>query len=316
VGAPTIGVDVGGTKLLTVVLDDAGSVVTTTRHPTPRGPEPLLDGIAAAVTEIAAGSGLDGDVRVGVGVAGLVDRRGVLRHGPNQPGIRELDVQGGLVERLGDRVAVDNDANCALRAELELGAARGVADAVLVTLGTGIGGAVAVDGRIVRGANGMAGEPGHTMVDPTGPPCPCGLRGCWERYASGAGLARMARDAAEAGRLEAVLARVGGDVAAIHGEDVVALAEAGDEQAAAVMAEFAWWTAVGVANLVAVLDPDLVLLGGGLIDAADLWLAETRRRLPEVLVASAHRTVPPVERATHGSAAAALGAGLLARRGS
>ncbi len=310
--APTIGVDVGGTKLLTVVLDDRGSIPATTRHPTPRGADALLDGIAAAVTEVSAGSGLAGDVRVGVGVAGLVDHRGVLRHGPNQPGIRELDVLAGLEERLGERVAVDNDANCALRAELELGAARGRSDALLVTLGTGIGGAVAVEGRIVRGANGMAGEAGHTMVDPTGPPCPCGLRGCWERYASGAGLARMARDTAEAGRLDAVLARVGGDVAAIHGEDVVAVARAGDEQAIAVMGEFGWWTAVGVANLVAVLDPEIVLLGGGLIDAADLWLAETRRRLPELLVASAHRTVPPVDPATHGSAAAALGAALLA----
>ena len=119
------------------------------------------------------------------------------------------------------------------------------------------------------------------MVDPTGPPCPCGRRGCWERYASGAGLARMARDAAEAGRLDDVLRpRSGGDAAAIRGEDVVAAARTGDAEAAAIMADCAWWTAVGVANLVAVLDPEVVVLGGGLIDAADLWLDETRRRLP------------------------------------
>jgi glucokinase len=315
VTAPTIGVDVGGTKLLGVVLGPDGQPSAPTRRPTPRGGDALLDGIVALVDELATSEGLDDSVRVGVGVAGLVDHRGVLRHGPNQPGIRELDVLGGLVEHLGDRVAVDNDGNCALRAELASGAARGASDAVLVTFGTGIGAGIAVGGRIVRGANGMAGEPGHTMVDPTGPPCPCGLRGCWERYASGAGVARMARDAAEAGQLDAVVARVGGEISAIRSEDVVAAARAGDPEALGVMADFAWWTAVGVANLVAVLDPEVVLLGGGLIDAADLWLDEVRRRLPEVLVASSHRTIARVERATNGSGAAALGAALLAADG-
>ena len=262
--------------------------------------------------ELTAAEGLGDDVRVGVGVAGLVDHRGVLRHGPNQPGIRELDVLGGLVDRLGDRIVVDNDGNCAVRAERATGAAQGVDDVVLVTLGTGIGAGIVVGGQVVRGANGMAGEPGHTMVDPAGPPCPCGRRGCWERYASGAGLARMARDAAEAGRLDAVLAGVGGEEAAIHGEDVVAAARTGDTEAQAVLADFAWWTALGVANLVAVLDPEVVVLGGGLIDAADVWLDETRRRLPELLVAAGHRDLPRVEAAHHGGRAAALGAALLA----
>jgi glucokinase len=310
----TIGVDVGGTKLLALALDaEPDAVMRTIRHPTPRGAEALLDGVAEIVAEITERCALGADVRVGVGVAGLVDHRGVLRHGPNQPGVRELDVFGGLTDRLGPRVAVDNDGNCAVRAEWSSGVAQGHDDVVLVTLGTGIGAGLMVGGRVVRGANGMAGEPGHTMVDPTGPPCPCGRRGCWERYASGAGLARMARDAAEAGRLDGVLGAVDGDAAAIRSEDVVTLARAGDPEAAEIMAQFAWWTAVGVANLVAVLDPDMVVLGGGLIEAADLWLDETRRRLPEVLLASEHRVMPRVEPAVHGSAAAAIGAALLAR---
>ena len=311
---PAIGLDVGGTKLLGVVVG-GGEVLAETRVATPRGGEALLDGMAAAARWLTDEAGLVPDTPVGVGVAGLVDHRGVLRHGPNQPGVRELDVLGGLVDRLGPRVQVDNDGNCAARAELATGAARGATDAVLVTLGTGIGAGLVVDGRVVRGANGMAGEPGHTMVDPTGPPCPCGRRGCWERYASGAGLARMARDRAEAGRLEAVLAAVGGDPAAIRGEDVVAGARAGDGPAREVLDELAWWTAVGVANLVAVLDPEVVVLGGGLIDDADLWLGEVRRRLPELLVAAEHRDLPRIEPAHHGSRAAALGAALLAAGG-
>jgi glucokinase len=313
VSAPTIGVDVGGTKVLGVVLAaDRTEVLAELRRPTPRGADGLVAGMVDVVVELTAEAGLSDDVRAGFGVAGLVDHRGVLRHGPNQPGVRELDVRGRLVDALGERVVVDNDGNCAVRAERASGAAQGCDDVVLVTLGTGIGAGIVVGGEVLRGANGMAGEPGHTMVDRGGPPCPCGRRGCWERYASGAGLARMARDAADAGRLDGVLARVGGDTAAIHGEDVVAAARDGDEAAHAVLDEFAWWTAVGVANLVAVLDPQLVVLGGGLIDAADLWLDDARRHLPELLVAAGHRDLPPIEAAHHGGRAAALGAALLA----
>ena len=268
--------------------------------------------MVAAVTDLSVQLDLDPGTRVGVGMAGLVDHRGVLRHGPNQPGVRELDVRGDLAARLGDRVTVDNDGNCAMWAEWVSGAAQGTQDAVLVTLGTGIGAGLVIGGRLVRGANGMAGEPGHTTVDPNGPPCPCGRRGCWERYASGAGLARMARDAAEAGQLDGVLGAVGDDAAAIRGEDVVEAARAGDAQAQVVLDDLAWWTALGIANLIAVLDPEVVVLGGGLIDAADLWLDETRRRLPELTVAAGHRDLPPVVAATHGSDAAALGAALLA----
>ena len=273
-----------------------------------------MDGMAAAVTDLSEELDLGPEAQVGVGMAGLVDHRGVLRHGPNQPGVRELDVLGGLTERLGDRVTVDNDGNCAMWAEWVSGAAQGTQDAVLVTLGTGIGAGLVIGGRLVRGANGMAGEPGHTTVDPNGPPCPCGRRGCWERYASGAGLARMARDAAEAGQLDGVLSRVGGDAAVIRGEDVVEAARAGDAESQVVLDELAWWTALGIANLIAVLDPEVVVLGGGLIDAADLWLDQTRRRITELTVAAGHRDLPPVVAAVHGADAAALGAALLAAR--
>lgn len=272
----------------------------------------LVNGMAAAVDDLSARLELGPGTPVGVGMAGLVDHRGILRHGPNQPGVRELDVRGELADRLGDRVTVDNDGNCAMWAEWVSGAARHTRDAVLVTLGTGIGAGLVVGGRLVHGANGMAGEPGHTTVDPNGPACPCGRRGCWERYASGAGVARMARDAAEAGRLDGVLGAVGGDAAVIRGEDVVGAARAGDPQAQEVLDDLAWWTALGIANLIAVLDPEVVVLGGGLIDAADLWLDGTRRRLPELTVAAGHRELPPLVAATHGSEAAAIGAALLA----
>ena len=148
----TIGVDVGGTKLLALALDTThDAVLGTARHPTPRGAEALLDGVAEVVAEITEQCALAPDVRVGVGVAGLVDHRGVLRHGPNQHGVRELDVLAGLTDRLGSRVVVDNDGNCAVWAEWSSGAARGHDDVVLVTLGTGIGAGVMVGGQVVRG---------------------------------------------------------------------------------------------------------------------------------------------------------------------
>ena len=305
----TIGVDVGGTKLLALALDTThDAVLGTARHPTPRGAEALLDGVAEIVAEITEQCTLGPDLRVGVGVAGLVDHRGVLRHGPNQHGVRELDVLGGLIDRLGRRVVVDNDGNCAVWAEWSSGAARGHDDVVLVTLGTGIGAGLMVGGQLVRGANGMAGEPGHTMVDPTGPPCPCGRRGCWERYASGAGLARMARDAAEAGRLEDVLTAAGGDAAAISSEDVVTAGRKGDPEAAAIMARFAWWTAVGVANLVAVLDPDVVVLGGGLSNLGSLYAGVPRQWGPFVFSDRVDTRLVP---ALHGDSSGVRGAAWL-----
>ncbi len=147
---------------------------------------------------------------------------------------------------------------------------------VLVTLGTGIGGGLIVGDELVRGAAGFAGEPGHMVVDPNGPPCPCGRRGCWERYASGSGLGRLGREAAEAGRAGAVVALAGGDPEAVRGEHVTAAAAGGDPEALAVMADFAWWVALGMANLVNLLDPEVVIIGGGLAEAGELLLGPTR----------------------------------------
>ena len=142
----------------------------------------------------------------------------------------------------------------------------------MVTLGTGIGAGIITSGRLLHGAQGFAGEPGHMVVDPNGPPCPCGKRGCWERFASGSGLGRLARDAASGGRLDAAVALAGGDPEAVRGEHVTASARAGDVESQAVLDELARWIALGLANLVNVLDPALIVIGGGLVEAADLLL--------------------------------------------
>lgn len=312
------GVDVGGTKILGRVLDPADDLraLAEWRVDTPRGAEEVVaaihDVVAALDAEpaVAAAGGIGA---VGVGVPGLVDRDGVLRFAPNLPGVVEYPVQARLRERLGRHVAVDNDANCATWCEFRLGAARGTSDAVLVTLGTGIGAGIVTNGRPHRGAHGFAGEPGHMQIDPNGPPCPCGRRGCWERFASGSGLGRLARDAAAAGRADHVVELAGGDPEDVRGEHVTRAALDGDGDARAIMRDFAWWFAVGVANLVNILDPDIVVVGGGLTAAGDLFLDPARDAFAELVLAVEHRPTVPIVAAACGPQAGAIGAALLAR---
>ncbi len=182
----------------------------------------------------------------------------------------------------------------------------------MVTLGTGIGGGVISGGRLVRGSVGFAGEIGHVVVDPAGPLCPCGKRGCWERYASGAGVARMAREAAVSGQLRSLVDAIG-DAEAIRGEDLTRAAAQGDPEALGVLEEVGWWLALGLANLAAVLDPACFVLGGGLSEASALLLPPTRARLMGLLEAGSVRPEIPVYAAALGNQAGAIGAALLAR---
>jgi glucokinase len=316
--ALAVGVDVGGTKVLGRVLDPADdrAALVERRVDTPRGGEAMVDAIADVVAALADDPVVRaaGDVQsIGVGVPGLMDEDGVLRFAPNLPGVVEYPVQERLSQRLGQAVAVDNDANCATWCEFRLGAARGATDAVLVTLGTGIGAGIVTDGRPNRGAHGFAGEPGHKVIDPNGPPCPCGRRGCWERFASGSGLGRLGRDAAAAGRAPRVMELAGGDAEAVRGEHVTSAALDGDAEAIAIMREFARWFAVGVANLVDILDPDVVVVGGGLADVDDLFLAPARVAFAELVLAHDHRPAVPIVPARFGPEAGSIGAALLAR---
>ena len=309
----TVGVDIGGTKILGVVLEaDAEAPLVEERVPTPRGDDALIESVATVVEGLRSHLPTVPITAVGVGAPGLVDRGGVLRMGPNLPDVFELDVAGRLSPRLGLPVAVDNDATCAAWAEHERGACRNAGDAVVITLGTGIGAGLIADGRLVRGANGMAGEPGHMIVDPDGPPCPCGRRGCWERYASGSGLARLAREAAIAGRARTLVARAGGDPEAVRGEHVTAAAREGEPEALAVVEHFGWWVALGLANLVNVLDPAVVVIGGGLVAEGELLLEPTRRAFRGHVLASDHRPEVAIRAAALGEQAGAFGAALIA----
>jgi glucokinase len=307
-----IGVDIGGTKVLAVLVED-GHVVAETRAPTPTVAGDVLEVVAMAVGSLSAGRERGVLRAIGVGAPGLVDAAGVLRFAPNLLAGAGLAIEAGLQARFPDVVVrAGNDATSAAWAERMLGAARGRDDVVMITLGTGIGGGIVVSGRLLLGANGFAGEVGHMVVDPYGPRCPCGKRGCWERFGSGSGLGRLAREAAQAGQARRVAELAGGDPEAVRGEHVTAAAGEGDEEAMAVMAQFGWWLALGLANLANVFDPQCFVIGGGLVSAGAVLLDPVRTAFAELVEAVHYR--PPIQilPAELGERAGAIGAALLA----
>ncbi|HVF31476.1 MAG TPA: ROK family protein [Acidimicrobiales bacterium] len=308
----TVGVDLGGTKCLGVVVDDAGTVVDELRVPTPRGSEAAIVEVLTDVASTLMGRHADA-VAVGVGVPGLVDATGLLRFAPNLPGVVDLPLAAPLTEALGVPVVVENDASCAGWGEREAGAGRGRQHLLLVTLGTGIGGGIILGGRLFRGHHGFAGEIGHMVVDPHGPPCVCGQRGCWERFASGSGLGRLAREASVGGRADRIVALAGGDPEDVKGEHVTAAAGEGDDEALAVMADFGWWVALGLANLANAFDPELFVLGGGLVEAGEVLLTPVRKAFGELLDGADHRPDIGIVAAELGEHAGAIGAARLAR---
>ncbi len=303
-----VGIDVGGTKAQGVALDLGGNVVATAQRPTPRG-DGSLGALVDTLVELADELGECGSF--GVGVPGLVTRDGVLRAAPNLDGVADFDIARQLGDRRGSAVFVDNDATCATVAEWQLGAGRGTDNMILVTLGTGIGGGLVANGAVQRGMNGFAGEFGHMVVDPDGPRCPCGRRGCWERYASGSGLAMLAREAATGRRLSRVVRHAGGDPQAVRGEHVQAAARDGDPEALEVIDEFARWVALGLSNLTNAFDPEMFVLGGGLAAGADLYLEPIVKWYRELLYQPHLRPLPRVAFAHFGPLAGAVGAALL-----
>lgn len=308
-----IGIDVGGTKIMGVVVDPAsGEIQARHKAPTPRSePDKLPGAIAAVVGELMDAHGAP--VGIGVGVPGLVDHQGVLHYGPNVPGVMKLDISGVLRGQFGIPVVAENDASCAALAEHRLGAARGTMHAVVVTQGTGIGGGLIVGGRLLRGSNGFAGEPGHMMVDRSGPLCACGRNGCWEAVSSGTGLANLARQLVEEGGGARIVELAEGEAAHIRGEHVSAAMAEGNADAAIILDRFAGWVAEGIASLVTLLDPDVVVLGGGLTVINQHFIADVRERVMPKVMGGAHRPAVPIVPARLGAEAGAIGAAVNAR---
>ena len=311
-GSPFIGVDVGGTKILGLVTDGiTAEIAHREMRPTPKDPARFADGIVAVVERLlelapeAAG--------VGVGVPGLVDHAGVLHYGPNVQGVLGLDIAGELRRRFPVPAVAENDGYLTALTEHRLGAARGHDHAVIVTQGTGIGGGLIVGGQVLRGANGFAGEPGHMLINRFGHLCACGRTGCWESVASGAGLANLARDVVGEGKAKAILAAAAGDAASIRGEHISEAYVAGDPDAVEILDRFSWWIAQGLGSLIALLDPSIVVLGGGLSAIAEGFIDGVSAQITESVVGGRYRPVVPIVAADFGPEAGAVGAALRAR---
>jgi glucokinase len=309
----TVGVDVGGTSVRAGVVNRAGAVLDTVRTPTPSEDASLEDAIATAVCELA---GRHRVAAVGLAVAGFVTaERTHVRFAPHLSW-RNEPVADRIRRRVGVPVVLEHDANAAAIAEYRFGAARGAGHAVLVAIGTGIGGALLVDGEIYRGAHGVAPELGHLRVVPGGRQCPCGKRGCWERYCSGTALAATAVELLARAPWESALLHgyASGDPHQITGRRVAAAARDGDPIAQRAMAELARWLGEGLALVADVYDPEVVVIGGGVSESAPLFLDDAREHYAKVVTGSGHRPLARIRTAQlGGDDAGIVGAAALAR---
>jgi glucokinase len=308
------GIDLGGTKILTVVLD--AELRTTGRDLRPteadRGPDHVIARMLASLRAAAAGAPLRG---VGVSSPGPCDlTRGVVTSAPNLPGWRDVPIAARIAEGAGVPVWLENDANAAAIAENRLGAGRGRRHLLLVALGTGIGGGIVIDGRIYHGASGGAGEVGHMQLEPLGALCGCGRRGCLEALASGRALARRAAElaAAEPGGVLARLARERGG--APDAQLLSEAADAGAVDAAAAIGEAGGYLGAGLVNLVDVFNPEVIVLAGNLRRLGERFLAPALARVDAEAFPQSRRDVRIVEAALDEDAAA-VGAGLIALDG-
>ncbi|MBE0431462.1 MAG: ROK family protein [Dehalococcoidia bacterium] len=272
-----LGVDLGGTKILTAVIDPQGKMLSRDHSVTParKGREAVVESIlesthrALARANISVGS----LTAVGIGAPGLVDPvAGMVLTSPHLPGWRNVPLRDLVEERLGKQAFLINDANAAALGELHFGAARGARNFIYVTVSTGIGGGIVIDGELYSGATGAAGEVGHMTIDDTGPPCNCGNRGCWETLASGTALAREARQRIEAGDRTSILEYAGGDTAKVTAQAIHSAAIKGDRLARELITRTGYYIGVGLANLINIFNPELIVIGGGLSNIGDILL--------------------------------------------
>jgi glucokinase len=311
--ALTIGIDVGGTKINGGVVDEQGRILARTRRPTPgKDPRHVEDTIAAVVTDLRAGHDV---AAVGIGAAGFIDAdRAMVMFAPNLSW-RDEALRDEVAARIGLPVVVENDANAAAWAEHRFGAGRGVSHLVVVTVGTGIGGGLVLSGELYRGRFGVGAEYGHMQVVKDGRRCGCGQQGCWEQYCSGRALLHEAREIADVQPVRGarLLALGDGEPEGIEAPEVTLAAQEGDPAALECFAEVGYWLGQGLADLAAVLDPEVFVVGGGVSEAGELLLEPARRAFAARLSGTGYRPAAQIRVALLGNDAGMVGAADLAR---
>jgi glucokinase len=308
-----IGVDIGGTKIAAGVVTDDGTVVEQRRYDTdPTDPVAIESAVIRAVAELRVGREV---AAVGVAAAGYVTpQRDGMVFAPNIAW-RDYPLRDRLATGIDLPIVIENDANAAGWAEFRFGRGRRAEHMVMLTVGTGLGGAIIVDGRLLRGAFGAAGEIGHMQLVPHGRYCGCGHEGCWEMYGSGRALTRAARAAAVAypDRARAIIELAGGPGQKIKGPHVTEAAHAGDPLAVELLAELGTWLGAGISDLAAIVDPELAVIGGGVAAAGDLLLEPARASFGRHLTARGFRGELSIHLAELGNEAGIVGAADLAR---
>jgi glucokinase len=310
----TIGVDVGGTKIAAGVVDERGQVVARERTESPaKHPAEIVHTIGELVARLTADHEVEA---VGVSAAGFIDKdRANVLFAPNLAW-RDEPLRQLLQDETGLPVVVENDANAAAWGEFTFGAGEDIDDLLMLTIGTGVGGGVVIGGQLLRGGFGIGGEVGHIRMVPDGVPCGCGNLGCLESYGSGTALVRTAKERARTSPLAArdLIERAGGDIEAIGGPMITEAARAGDTFAQQRLEELGEWLGQGVASLTAVLDPAVVVIGGGVSEAGDLLLDPIRRTFARHVTGRGHRPLLEVRLAQLGNAGGMIGVADLARR--
>ncbi|MDQ1538510.1 MAG: glucokinase [Actinomycetota bacterium] len=308
----TIGLDIGGTKISGGVIDRDGKILAKARRNTPAlDPAAIIQEAASLTRELSAEHKVEA---VGVACAAYINREGSTVYFSPNLAWRDEPLQQRLEAALDLPVTIENDANAAAWGEFRFGVAAGASNMVMVTVGTGIGGGIVVDGVLMHGAFGVAAELGHMRVVPGGIRCGCGNRGCWEMYASGTALVREARELVISGTPHA--ARLGelcgGDPEALEGPDVTRAAVEGDPAAVELLVDLGVWIGEGVASVAAVLDPELVVLGGGVSEAGSLLIEPALGAFRRQLTGRGHRPEARFALASLGNDAGMIGAADLA----
>lgn len=307
-----IGIDIGGTKIAGALVSESGEILRTLKRPTPAGdPVAIVQNVVELVTELGDGEDV---IAAGVAAAGFVDAtQSIVYYAPNI-NWRGEPFRDHLAQLLpGLDITIDNDANAAGWAEYRFGVGRGCTDMTLLTIGTGVGGAVIVDGNLLRGGFGAAGEIGHLRVVPGGLPCGCGQRGCIEQYGSGRSLLRYANDIADAGGIGLNLAAARDAAGQLDGTIVGGLIEDHDPGALAALRELGSWLGQASASIGAVLDPQLFVFGGGVAAAGELLLEPIREAFLTHLPARGFHPEPTFAVAELVNDAGVVGAADLAR---
>ncbi len=310
----SIGVDIGGTKVLGGVVDSDGNILTTHREETPiQGGQALTDSIIGVIQELRAQFDA---TTVGISAAGFVSSdRATMLAAPNILDWNGINLKAKISDAIQLPVVIENDANSAAWGEAKFGAGRGIENLMMLTVGTGIGGGIVNSAGLYRGAYGIAAEFGHIRVEPDGQLCGCGAHGCFEQYASGNALRRFVREAIMQNPEQGakILSLGDGTLEGIKGNHITDAARLGDNIAIDAFNRIADYLGAGIASLSVVLDPSAVVIGGGVIDAGELLLAPTRAAVEKYMPFSSRHPHPTILPALLGNDAGLVGVADLAR---